>query len=151
MLEFLKISEAMSIALHTCVWLSQNSTSWASARQISREMGFSQHHFAKVVQQLVKAGLLETERGPSGGARLARPAQKITLFDIYLATDGGSGKPGCLLKHTICQGNTCALGQSLTRENAKLITLFKKQTVHAVAQSIKPTIHTTSKKKAPVV
>ena len=71
MLGLLNISEAMSIALHTCACLAADADHFRSARAISKEMGFSPHHFAKVVQQLARAGLLETERGPSGGAKLA--------------------------------------------------------------------------------
>ena len=139
MLELLKISEAMSIALHTCVWLANDSGKFQSARRISAELGFSLHHSAKVVQQLVKAGLLETERGPAGGARLARPSAKITLFEIYVATDGLPVQSGCLLKNAVCCGNTCVLGRRLSKENAQRITFFKKQTIRSIARSLKRT------------
>jgi len=137
MLELLRISEAMSIALHTCVWLTSDARKFKSARRISTELGFSLHHSAKVVQQLVKAGLLETERGPSGGARLARPSAEISLFDIYVATDGPPSQSGCLLKNAVCCGNTCVLGRRLTKENAQLIGFFKKQTIRSIAHSLK--------------
>lgn len=139
MLELLKISEAMSIALHTCVWLANDSRKFQSARRISTELGFSLHHSAKVVQQLVKAGLLETERGPMGGARLMRPSTEITLFNIYVATDGLPFTSGCLLKNTICCGKTCVLGRRLAKENTRLIAFFKKQTICSIARSFKRT------------
>lgn len=37
---------------------------------------------AKVFQQLVRAGLATGTRGIGGGYRLARPARKITVFDV---------------------------------------------------------------------
>lgn len=45
----------------------------------------------RILQQLKSAGLIEVARG-SGGASIARPADKITLLDIYKAVecvDGG--------------------------------------------------------------
>jgi Rrf2 family protein len=39
-----------------------------------------------VLAKLAKAGLVKTTRGRGGSSRLARPAQKISLLDIYKAT-----------------------------------------------------------------
>ena len=137
MLGLLNISEAMSIALHTCACLAADEGHFRSARAISKEMGFSTHHFAKVAQQLARAGLLETERGPSGGAKLARPADKITLLEIYVAAGGSPTYKGCLLKHNICDGNGCALGKLMAKENQKLINLLKNVTLASVVLSLK--------------
>lgn len=41
----------------------------------------------RVLQQLAKAGLIVTQTGPAGGSRLARPAEEITLSDIYRAVE----------------------------------------------------------------
>jgi len=139
MLGLLNISEAMSIALHTCVRLASDPENFHSARTISKEMGFSPHHFAKVVQQLARAGILETERGPSGGAKLSRPANKIFLLDIYVAAGGTPEYAGCLLKHNICGGNNCALGKLMAKENQKLIKLLKTVTLSSVEKSLKKT------------
>lgn len=37
--------------------------------------------------RLKKSGLIEVTLGKGGGARLARPAKKITLLDVYRAVD----------------------------------------------------------------
>ena len=137
MLGLLNISEAMSIALHTCVRLATDPENFHSARSISKEMGFSSNHFAKVAQQLAHAGILETERGPSGGAKLARPAEKITLLEIYVASGGTPEYKGCLLKHDICAGKSCALGKLMAKENQKLIKLLKNVTLDSVVRSLK--------------
>lgn len=43
----------------------------------------------RILSELQKAGLLTTEAGRSGGARLARKASAITLYDVYAAVDVG--------------------------------------------------------------
>ncbi len=39
----------------------------------------------RLVAELAKAGLVVSQQGKGGGVRLARPASRITLFDIYQA------------------------------------------------------------------
>jgi len=47
------------------------------------------YQFARSIQHdLAQAGLLTTTRGAHGGSRLAKPAEKITLFDIVRAMQG---------------------------------------------------------------
>jgi len=137
MLGLLNISEAMSIALHTCAWLAENPETFSSARKISAKLGFSPHHSAKVVQQLVRAGILETERGPAGGARLARRPEDINLIDIYVAAGGVPEYTDCLLKHAICDGKSCALGRLMTKENKRLIALLKRTSLASIVRSMK--------------
>lgn len=43
----------------------------------------------RVFSLLHQAGLVESQKGPHGGSRLARPAKSITLAEIYGALDGG--------------------------------------------------------------
>jgi Rrf2 family nitric oxide-sensitive transcriptional repressor len=137
MLGLLNISEAMSIAMHACVWLADDPERFLSARQISAKLGFSPHHCAKVVQQLVRTGILETERGPAGGARLARSPGKITILDIYIATGGNLTYKGCLLKRNICKGDGCTLGKLMAKENKRLVGLLKNATLASVVRSLK--------------
>lgn len=43
----------------------------------------------RILSDLQKAGLLETEHGRTGGSRLARPAHKISLYEVFQAVDQG--------------------------------------------------------------
>lgn len=43
----------------------------------------------RILSELNKVGLLETEAGRSGGARLAKKASAISLYDVYAAVDEG--------------------------------------------------------------
>ncbi len=48
----------------------------------------SAHHLAKVMQQLVRSGMVHSVRGVGGGHRLAREPKDITLFDIVDIFEG---------------------------------------------------------------
>ncbi|MFT4112017.1 Rrf2 family transcriptional regulator [Silvibacterium sp.] len=43
----------------------------------------------RVFSLLQQAELVESQKGPHGGSRLARPAKEITLSDIHRALDAG--------------------------------------------------------------
>ena len=46
---------------------------------------------AKIMGQLAKANIFRSDRGPMGGFTLARPANKITLLEIFEAVNGQLG------------------------------------------------------------
>ncbi|MFC1944077.1 RrF2 family transcriptional regulator [Chloroflexota bacterium] len=50
----------------------------------------------KIIQQLIRAGLLIAHRGKSGGIALAQPPDKITLRQILEAIDGPYTRSRCL-------------------------------------------------------
>ena len=132
----LNIPESMSIALHTCLWIVDDPRAFRPSPAIAKELGFSYHHFAKVVQRLVHAGLLETERGPKGGIRLARDPRKISMLDVYEAAGGEPLRPHrCLLDPKICAGRACALGRLIESENDRLHKTMKQTTLAGLARS----------------
>ncbi len=76
-------------------------------RDIAAACAVPPGHLLKILQQLVRAQLLSSERGPSGGFALRKSAQEITLLDVVEAIDGpicgdltirngGGGKPSAL-------------------------------------------------------
>lgn len=68
-----------------------------STAELSGEFGLSRHHLAKIVQRLVRGGVLVTRRGGGGGAMLARPAAEIRLGAVVrLLEDSAAGLVDCL-------------------------------------------------------
>lgn len=133
----LNIPEALSIALHTCLWIADGKRAFRPSARIARELGFSYHHFAKIVQRLVHAGVLETERGPRGGIRLARDPKKLTLLDVYQAAGGEPLAPHrCMLDPKICAGRACAFGHLVEKENKLLHRKMRKTTLAGLARTL---------------
>ena len=132
----LNVPESMSIAIHTCLWVADGNQTFRPSPKIAKDLGFSYNHFAKVVQRLVHAGLLETERGPKGGIRLARDPKSITMLDVYEAAGGEPLRPHrCLLDPQICAGRACALGRLIESENDRLHKTMKHTTLASLVRS----------------
>ncbi|GAA2815473.1 BadM/Rrf2 family transcriptional regulator [Aminobacter aminovorans] len=55
---------------------------------MAEAFGLSPSYLLKHLKALTAAKVLESVPGPSGGYRLAKPAEQITLLDIVLAIEG---------------------------------------------------------------
>ena len=112
-----RMSEAASLALHAATFLAADSgrpSRPVAAREIAAALGASGAHLSKVLQRLAKAGLVTSTRGPAGGFRLARPASKITLLEVYEAIEGDLDAPDCLFGRAVCAGRGCICGDLLS-------------------------------------
>ena len=81
--------------------------------QLLRDVASAQRVSPKYLEQLTTplrhAGLVRTERGPSGGYELARPAARITALDIVQAVEGPLDLLDCVGRSAACdRAGTCA-------------------------------------------
>ena len=112
----LRISEAASLGLHTASFLARKGAEVATTHEIAECLKVSEAHLSKVLQRLAKAGIVVSSRGPKGGFTLARPADKMTLLDVYEAIEGKFKPAGCLLGRYVC-GGKCILGDMVATVN----------------------------------
>jgi Rrf2 family protein len=75
-----------SMALHVLSALAYRDE-LVGSDHLASTMGTNPSFLRGLIGRLKNAGLVETQLGKGGGARLARPATKITLRDIYIATE----------------------------------------------------------------
>ncbi len=73
------------------------------ARDIARRTGIPRAYLAKVLNLLVRSGLVHAKRGYRGGVTLARPASEISVCDVAEAVEGRCQLWGCLLGLTQCR------------------------------------------------
>lgn len=130
MKSILKISEAASLALHTMYYItSSDDTKLINTKDISDSLHVSEAHLRKVVQRLVKAGFLETFRGPRGGIKLAKKPEDINLMSIYEAIEAPMVLSNCLLNQQFCSDGQCMLSDLVVNINEKVVDYFKNTTL----------------------
>ncbi len=84
--------------------------SFRLAKTLSAELRLPGPFLAKILQNLVQGGLLESVRGPRGGFRLARPARFITVGEVLEVLEGPDSLDGCLMGFPTCgPENPCPL------------------------------------------
>lgn len=138
MSNFLRISEAASLAFHTAAYLAQRSDRLVSSHEIARALGASEHHLAKVLQRLVHGGVVRSTRGPRGGFRIRTPWEKIKLIEIYEAIEGPLPSGRCLLELPVCKGNRCALGVLVHKTDEAAKKCLAGTTLAEMAKSFRP-------------
>jgi Rrf2 family protein len=115
----LNISEAAAMALHTMVALAGASEP-LSSRELATRLMRSEAHMSKVLQRLLKAGFVKSNRGPRGGFMLTRSPADVIMLEIYEAMDGPLGDVACTQTPPVCDGTTCVFGQLVTLVNRQV-------------------------------
>jgi len=85
----MKISRSTGYALVAVGYVAQHYRDGAVlASRVPKQYGIPLEYLLKILQQLVRANVLRSKRGPRGGFFLARPAEGITMLEIIEAVDG---------------------------------------------------------------
>ncbi len=99
-------------AMRVLVYLGTHADRLCSIAEIARGYGISQNHLMKVVNDLSRAGYVESVRGRFGGIRLARPAETLNVGEIIRHTEEGFDlvdcpncviAPACGLSKVLCE------------------------------------------------
>ena len=115
----LRMPEAAALGLHATVLLAGNSNGPVPVRELAAALKASQAHLSKVMQRLVRAGLVASTRGPRGGFVLARPSEEITLLQVYEAIEGRIEPGNCVFGDAPCDRETCIFGVFLVDFDAR--------------------------------
>ena len=85
----MKISRSTGYALLAVGYIAKHQDKKIILSQtISKAYDIPLEYLLKILQQLVRANVLRSKRGPRGGFSLAKPAKKITMLQIIEAADG---------------------------------------------------------------
>jgi len=122
----INISEATALALHALIYLEAQDNERVTTHEMAEGFKASEAHLAKVMQRLVKAGYVESVRGPGGGFRPAAECGSITFHDIYELFEGPLGRHVCLFNKPVCNGH-CIMGD-LLHDVQKLVSSYMKNT-----------------------
>jgi Rrf2 family protein len=92
---------------------------------------------AKVLQELVRKGLLKSRRGPGGGFRLARRAESIALRDVVGAIDGLDHFSECAVGLERCSDETpCPLHDTFKAIRAQVQAYLEETNIAEMAAAI---------------
>lgn len=84
----MKLKSYTDYALRVLMHLAAQPDRLASISEIARTYRISHNHLMKVVHDLRKEGFLDSVRGRSGGVKLGRPAEQISVGDVVRRTEG---------------------------------------------------------------
>jgi len=107
------ISKTAEYALRAMVYLAENPASPNPLQGIAGSTQVPSGYLSKVMQQLVRAGLVTSLRGLGGGFTLARPATELSVYEVVQAVDPIARIRECPLKLPEHRENLCPLHRRL--------------------------------------
>ncbi len=139
----MRLTRYTDYALRVLLYLGAQPDRICSIAEIARAYGISQNHLMKVAHDLGKAGYVEGVRGRSGGIRLAKPADRISVGAVVRRTEEGFDladcgscviSPACGLSGVLSEALTAFMAvldrytlADLLKKRSKLLDLFKLQ------------------------
>lgn len=77
-----------AVAVHVLVFLAEHAGTPMTSEAVAGSVGTNASFVRRILTRLGRAGLTAGLEGARGGTVLARPAEAITLRDVYHAVDG---------------------------------------------------------------
>ena len=85
----MRVSRSTGYALLAVGYIAKNQGDGVVLSQdVSKQYDIPLEYLLKILQQLVRANVLRSKRGPRGGFSLAKPSNKITMLEVIEAVDG---------------------------------------------------------------
>lgn len=106
--------------------------------EIATKLSVPKHFLGKIMQQVVKAGLLKSTKGPYGGFSLTNETLVTPVIKLVEITDGMEQFTMCVLKLKYCDGqNPCPLHHEMEDIKRNFLGIFTKNTIGDLANDTK--------------
>jgi Rrf2 family protein len=121
------LSQTSEYALRALLFLAeQDRKKSTGADVIAAAVGIPASYLAKVLQPLVRSGVLHSSRGRNGGFALAVPPSQLMLERIIKPFDDNSGRRHCLLGRPTCSDRTaCAVHLAWKSTGERIARFFR--------------------------
>ena len=129
-----KADYALMAMKHLALREDRGSDRSSSAREIAEQYDIPIELMAKVLQRLVRRGLLASHQGTRGGYELARTPAKISVADVIQAIDGPVTVTACSTEQGSCdQFAKCNVRDPLWRVRERILSALGECTIAELA------------------
>jgi Rrf2 family protein len=97
------VTRETDYAVRCVLYLARVSEKVASVAEISQKMLIPRSFLAKILQRLVREGLVESSRGAKGGFWLIKRPEDITLLEVFFAMQGVAPINSCAIDKRRCR------------------------------------------------
>ncbi len=129
----MKFSKKVEYALIALLHMAKKSPDeLTTARELADKYSISLELMGKILQSLVKSGMVISVQGVKGGYYLAQPIDRINISLVITAIDGPIAIADCLDadEETVCERErNCLIRRSMEEIQSKLVGLFDEITL----------------------
>lgn len=119
------------------IWTQSLEDRKVGAKEIGNKIDTPEAFTAKILQTLVKAGLIGSVKGPNGGFFVDESHSKFTLKDIIKAIEGDNLFSGCSLGLPNCsEKNPCPLHFEVVKVRKELDNMLTSKSIKLLAVEV---------------
>ncbi len=126
------VSQTVEYALRAIVTIAQRGGTPVTSKDVAEITQVPGPYLSKLMQSLVKSGIVTSQRGLHGGFLLVKSPQELTLLDIVNAIEPLERILSCPLKIASHSGTLCPLHRALDDMLATNERMLKEKTVASV-------------------
>lgn len=127
----MQIPRRVDYGLRAAIYLSQQDPERScSLAEIARHQGVPRKFLEKIIQGLIRGGLVKSKRGADGGYALARSPGEISFQDVIEALEGPIAVNVCMDEHLSCdQLPRCTMLGVWDEIQRKVVDVFARTTL----------------------
>lgn len=91
------VSQGAQYAISAIIAISKHEDDVISASVLSRDLNCPTAYLSQILSKLKAPGILGSQRGLNGGVFLARPVNKVSVYDVISAIDGEAFFTTCFM------------------------------------------------------
>ncbi|WP_181306559.1 Rrf2 family transcriptional regulator [Rufibacter sp. XAAS-G3-1] len=106
-------------------------------KEIAKELELPTHFMGKILQDLVRKGVIASMKGPGGGFFLHRPAREISILEVVRTIDGLEAFKKCGMGMKECSDtHPCPLHHDIKQYRQQLLSTFSNKSIQDLVDGI---------------
>ncbi|MEE8423642.1 MAG: Rrf2 family transcriptional regulator [Thermodesulfobacteriota bacterium] len=135
------LSRACEYAIQAAIYMAKKPRrEYTLIREISKELNIPHHFLGKIMQSLVKKGIMISHKGPKGGLALSKKASEISMLDVVTAIDGSDFTSRCIIGLKKCEDTSkCPLHITWCDKRENLKEMFSAESLAKLVKDLELT------------
>lgn len=130
----MQLTRTSRYAIRAVVELARHGGDRVAAETLSRDLGLPENYLSKTLHTLAREGILDANRGPGGGYRLAAPAAELPLLRVIETFESLDASRECVLGREECsEENPCPVHDDWKEVASPVARFFRRTTVEEAA------------------
>ena len=133
------LSKTTEYALRAVVYVAMHDTQGVKVgiKEIAKELELPAHFMGKILQDLVRKGVISSVKGPGGGFFLHRAASDINLLEVVQVIDGLEAFRRCGMGMKQCSDtHPCPLHNDIKAYRDQMLKVFSTKTIQDLVDGI---------------
>ena len=132
------LNKETDYAVRALISLGMKADGWVSAKAISGEQAIPYQFLRRILQELIRSGLVESKEGAGGGVRLGKNPAEIGVAEVIEIFQGKVQISECMFRKQLCSNRAnCVLRHEIMRIERMVNEEFSKVTIGKLIDDLK--------------